>query len=74
MGRPTFSPSFLSVEGVEDEGEGLVVSSALDEVERRVKVGPANTLASLLPGWSTTRERVRLAVDWLSSQRAFMLR
>ena len=74
MGRPTFSPSFLSLEGVDDEGSGCVEWSALDEVDRRVKVGPANTLDSLLPGWSTARERVRLAVDWLLSQRALMLR
>lgn len=74
MGRPTFSPSFLSFEGVDDEGSGWVESSALDEVERRVKVGPANTFDSLLPGWSTARERVRLAVDWLLSQRVLMLR
>ena len=76
IGRPTFSPSFLllSFEGVVDEGEGLGEESALEEMERRVKVGPSKTLDSLLPGWSTTRERVRLAVDSLLSQRAFMLR
>lgn len=66
MGRPTFSPSFLLLEGAEEEG--------VESVERRVKVGPAKISGLLPPPWSTTRARVRLAVDWPSSQMEDMLR
>lgn len=70
MGRPTFSPSFLLLDGADDGDE--CVESEL-EVESRVKMGPAKTSGSL-PSWSTMRLRVMLAVGWPMSQAELMLR
>ena len=71
-GRPTFSPSFLLLEGA-DEEEAESEELAELEVERRVKVGPSKGLGSSSP-WLTMREMVRLASDSPLSQAEDMLR